>query len=306
MREAKVKDDVLLTVPEVLEALGDVSRRTFYRWRELGLAPAGLKLPNGEIRIWRSELLLWLESRRSDALEMEGGLRQAKHVWDFRSNEDLATAKATVPAGHKGWVEFRFDQKVEPRKLYWVHAPAAGKIFWRSVVVKTGVSHLTPVGCSAAQKLGKNRWEQQGTGWCLGVKVTPQSKPFGAENVIRGTHRPDLWTNIWISEARLPAHVELKWDGARKFNTVVLTFDTNTGRRENEPLFRYPDCVKDYDLEAFVGGGWKTVAAGRGNYFRRCTHRFERVESERLRLRVLATNGAAMARVYEIRVYDEG
>jgi predicted DNA-binding transcriptional regulator AlpA len=67
MRQAKVKDDVLLTVPEVLEALGDVSRRTFYRWRELGLAPAGLKLPNGEIRVWRSELMLWLESRREVA-----------------------------------------------------------------------------------------------------------------------------------------------------------------------------------------------------------------------------------------------
>ena len=99
--------------------------------------------------------------------------------------------------------------------------------------------------------------------------------------------------------------MELKWDAPKTFNTVLLTFDTNTGRRENEPLFRYPDCVKDYDVETFVRGEWKTVASGRGNYFRRCAHRFERVEAERLRLNVLATNGVAMARVYEIRVYDE-
>ena len=43
------------------------ARRTFYRWRELGNAPPGIKLPNGEIRIWRSEFLAWLERLREAA-----------------------------------------------------------------------------------------------------------------------------------------------------------------------------------------------------------------------------------------------
>ena len=59
--------DELLTVSQVLVELGGVSRRTFYRWRELGHAPAGIKLPNGEIRIWRSEFLSWLEKLRDAA-----------------------------------------------------------------------------------------------------------------------------------------------------------------------------------------------------------------------------------------------
>jgi predicted DNA-binding transcriptional regulator AlpA len=62
-----VKGDELLTVEQVLAELGGVSRRTFYRWRELGRAPAGLKLPNGEIRIWRSELTAWLDTLREAA-----------------------------------------------------------------------------------------------------------------------------------------------------------------------------------------------------------------------------------------------
>ncbi|GAA0222468.1 helix-turn-helix domain-containing protein [Actinomadura nitritigenes] len=52
--------DELLTVAQVLEELGGVSERTFYRWRELGKAPEALKLPNNELRIWRSELMRWL------------------------------------------------------------------------------------------------------------------------------------------------------------------------------------------------------------------------------------------------------
>ena len=59
--------DELLTVVQVLDELGEVSRRTFYRWRELGRAPVGIKLPNGEIRIWRSEFLAWLDTLREAA-----------------------------------------------------------------------------------------------------------------------------------------------------------------------------------------------------------------------------------------------
>lgn len=60
-------DDCLMTVPEVLEALNNVSRRTFYRWRELGVAPKCVRLPNGELRVWRSDLHAWLEEQREAA-----------------------------------------------------------------------------------------------------------------------------------------------------------------------------------------------------------------------------------------------
>ncbi|MFM9450383.1 MULTISPECIES: helix-turn-helix transcriptional regulator [Streptomyces] len=49
-----------MTVPQILAELGGVSRRTFYRWRELGQAPEAMKLPNGELRFWRSDFTAWL------------------------------------------------------------------------------------------------------------------------------------------------------------------------------------------------------------------------------------------------------
>lgn len=60
-------DDELMTVSDVLAALNNVSRRTFYRWRELGIAPACIRLPNGELRITRRDFRAWLEQRREAA-----------------------------------------------------------------------------------------------------------------------------------------------------------------------------------------------------------------------------------------------
>ncbi len=62
-----VADDDLMTVLEVLDVLKGVSRRTFYRWRELGTAPTCIRLPNGELRIVRSDLREWLNRHREAA-----------------------------------------------------------------------------------------------------------------------------------------------------------------------------------------------------------------------------------------------
>ncbi|MFF0795007.1 helix-turn-helix transcriptional regulator [Streptomyces spiralis] len=56
-----------MTVPEILAELKGISRRTFYRWRELGQAPRAFKLPNGELRVWRSDFTAWLNSRERTA-----------------------------------------------------------------------------------------------------------------------------------------------------------------------------------------------------------------------------------------------
>jgi len=53
-------NDELLSVAQITQEL-KISRRTFYRWRELHIAPPSLRLPNGEIRVFRSVLTQWLE-----------------------------------------------------------------------------------------------------------------------------------------------------------------------------------------------------------------------------------------------------
>ena len=55
--------DELLSVDQITQEL-KISRRTFYRWRELHIAPPSFRLPNGEIRVLRSVLTEWLEHLR--------------------------------------------------------------------------------------------------------------------------------------------------------------------------------------------------------------------------------------------------
>ncbi|MDQ0789215.1 AlpA family transcriptional regulator [Streptomyces sp. B3I8] len=66
-RDARTRSAELLTVRQVLDELGGISRRTFYRWRELRRAPACIRLPNGELRVRRDVLNDWLEERAEGA-----------------------------------------------------------------------------------------------------------------------------------------------------------------------------------------------------------------------------------------------
>lgn len=58
--------DELLTIPRVLDELG-VARSTWTRWCALGVAPRRIKLPNGTVRVRRSVLTAWIESREESA-----------------------------------------------------------------------------------------------------------------------------------------------------------------------------------------------------------------------------------------------
>lgn len=53
-----------LTIAEICADL-NVSRRTFYEWRAKGKAPKCIPLPNGELRVRRTEYERWLEAREA-------------------------------------------------------------------------------------------------------------------------------------------------------------------------------------------------------------------------------------------------
>jgi predicted DNA-binding transcriptional regulator AlpA len=55
-----------LTIADLCEELG-IARSTFYDWRAKGRAPRCIKLPNGDLRIRRTEFERWLTEHEDAA-----------------------------------------------------------------------------------------------------------------------------------------------------------------------------------------------------------------------------------------------
>jgi predicted DNA-binding transcriptional regulator AlpA len=56
----------LLTVTEVCDEL-QIAQSTFYEWRTKGTGPRCIKLPNSQLRVRRSDLIAWLDTREDAA-----------------------------------------------------------------------------------------------------------------------------------------------------------------------------------------------------------------------------------------------
>ena len=276
-----------------------------------------------------------IRSKRNSSIKIRLALRSAPHVWDFRSEKDLAVATAIVPAKYEGWVKFTLNIEVTPYKLYYIYTDSNKNIFWKGYQDSFNLPAQTPIGTTAARQpvkppyseypasyrelypdttiadlpgAGKDGfWEPLVWGRSLAMKIDPESYPFQAQNVNTGTNRPDQWTNIWISDHAkpLPAWLKLNWSSPQSFNTLQLTFDTNQNYRVTKPLYRYPECVKKYIVEYQSSGGWKQLIKIEDNYMRRKVHNFEPIRTDALRVRVLETNGVPNARIYEIRIYNK-
>ncbi|GMW02056.1 MAG: hypothetical protein AMXMBFR84_31920 [Candidatus Hydrogenedentota bacterium] len=271
-----------------------------------------LKMPLGQVvpvsgrRIDTIELLL--ENRTGQDVELVLDVHEAAHVWDFREGRHLGRATSTIKAGAPHWAKFSVNVAAKPNRLAFFQLEIAPGVFWKMHQESdTAPWSPCPVGVTAASRPGPSRWRPYTQGRNFTMRLTPDSRPFSASNAIRGANRPDQWTNLWISDpdAGLPAWLELQWPRPVTFNTVEITFDTNMNRRVLLPLFRYPECVKDYRVEIPEGLGWRSLAEAKDNYFRRRTHVFDTVKSGRLRIAVDATNGLPSARIYEVRVYHE-
>ncbi len=269
----------------------------------LGSRPAAL-MPVSAERVERVALFL---ANDGGPHRLTVSLLRARHVWDMTAldGEPLACAEATVPSGH-GWLDIDLGVAAGPG-LCWVLAEGHASVLWRhaaSAMPGMAVCHRRPDG---------TRWFTgggRGGGAALAVRVEPESRPFGAAQAINGRARPEDGANLWISdpEQPLPQWLEVTLPAPTRIDSAVLIFDTNLSRTNmtTPGLFRAPECVRDYVLEAEVDGYWQELATVTDNYHRRREHRFEAVVATTVRLTVTATNGDASARVYGLRLHDDG
>jgi hypothetical protein len=267
-------------------------------------APLAQIIPVGENGLAATQA--YLASRADETRTVVATLHPATHVWDLpavESGDPVATGTIEVPAGAEGWCEFAWDGADLPAGLYWLRLESQPDVVWRYTTE-------TIPGCPAARFANERWWFSPGPfgRWrTFAVRLSPDPAAYGAANVLSGVTRPGASTNLWRSDpaAGLPASLELDFGKAEETAGVQLVFDTDLSRNNRimGPFFRAPECVRDYELQAWIGGEWQTLHAERGNCQRRRVHSWSPVQTQRLRLVVQATHGVPEGRLYEIRAY---
>src|SRR5262249_13252342 len=109
---------------------------------------------------------------------------------------------------------------------------------------------------------------------------------------------------------------ELAWDRPQKLSTIQLIFDTGFQRELtltasdaiNKGIIRapQPETVRDYTI------AYRTAEQGplmdlvdiKRNHQRQNRLRFAPIEAQAIRIRVTATHGDPLARIFEVRCYS--
>jgi hypothetical protein len=152
-------------------------------------------------------------------------------------------------------------------------------------------------------------------GGTAALRLDPAPRLGEATNVANGFHRrfSRAPLNMWISdpEQGLPQELTLSWADEKAFDQIWLTFDNLPHSRHNAPWENgtqvLPYLVKAYELAYWdeATGTWQALVSEASNYNRFRRHPFPRIQTSKLRLRVLATHGTGeSARVYQVRVLD--
>lgn len=208
-----------------------------------------------------------------------------------------------VAPGEKQWVTWTLPAAIDmPREGYVRFDLLPNEdVFWH-------VAGAIEPGHVSAFEMAPGRMRRYSTGVTLALRVDPPQRCFAASNVTSGQTRPHRGTNLWRSDpaAALPQSLTLAWDVPQAISAVNLTFAGHLLREYHAyaPLYRDPQCMKDYEVQIEIDGNWKKLIEVHGNYQRQRRHVLDSpVTAKRMRVVVLATNGDPSAAIYEIRVY---
>jgi len=257
-------------------------------------APRAQLFPVSAGRVDAVEVLI--ESTLGCETTLKASLHWVAGYDDFAHTGPVATATGHVGSAARQWVTLEFHQPVKPRCLYFLVLQPVSGLAWVTTPEE-------PPGTQRAVAAADGKWRYLGERGTHCLRASPASRPFEPENVVDGFARPEGWPNLWVSDPAqpLPQSLTLDFGASRTIAAVYLTFDTNLNRLvEFGPA---PECVRDYVLLAEREGEWMELARVSGNHHRRRIHRFEPVQTAKLRLDILATHGVPTARVYEVRAY---
>ncbi|MGD7706507.1 FAD-dependent oxidoreductase [Microlunatus sp. Y2014] len=226
------------------------------------------------------------------------------------------TIEVPVSAGDKQWVAVDVDTEAgESGNLFLIIEAHPLLRAWLADRPVPGVVVFTRRVLASEQE-----WSEQFREWKpileqsgAVFRMVDPIDSFAPEHVIGGYARPyggpQMWASADLGTDPVP-ELQLSWDHAVTIGELQLVLDDDVQidlinlHRHRTPHEVMPTLVRDYDIEARFGEGWRSVAEVRGNRHRHNRHRLaEPITTDAVRLRVHATNGAEQAHVAAFRAY---
>ncbi|WP_218033971.1 FAD-dependent oxidoreductase [Paenibacillus koleovorans] len=300
--------------PQTTDATGGFRAR---QWTQLRLDPApeplnhrrGQWIAVGSAAIIE-QLSLCVSNDSDQPQTLHIKLVPVDHIWDYRVDTGSVISETIlhIPAlAQQQWIDWDLfldaGNGLQPGRYVRLDALANPHVHWHS-------SGTFLPGHPSAYEMGHGRMRRYSQdGATQSYRIKPAQSCFEPANVLSGVTRPHTYTNVWRSDSREPLSqwLQLDWVQPQTIREVHLTFPGHLLKEFHryEPLYRDPQCPKDYAIEAqSPDGAWHTLLQVTGNYQRHRLHPLPSpVSAQSLRIVIQATNGDASAAIYEVRCY---
>ncbi len=246
-------------------------------------------------------------------IKFKASLRYARDIWDFSSTRDIAKVQAIALKDGKQWLRFDFKAKGLSQGFYWIIVESQNpNASWLATneIVPGLVRGIWQTPESRMPELAPTYKTMRGT---FVFRLSPDSYPFSADNIINGVARCERWTNMWMSKPigkKSAEWIKLNWNKPKRISEIHIKFD---GQFDSniiwpEPLGVFgcqslPAIVKQYEIQIQVDTEWKTIIFEDNNYHYMRVHKVSPVETDSLRVLIHKTNSVKQARIFEIRIY---
>lgn len=150
------------------------------------------------------------------------------------------------------------------------------------------------------------------------VTASDQTSEGPAESVIDGVNRnvEDGKSHQWQApmSGKQP-WIQLNWTSPQNINTIELTFDTGLHRflrisgqasvMKGQVRGPQPETISDYKIEGLLNGTVVHTEFVSDNYYRKVSHKIDDMRINALRITVIKNHGDELARLFEVRCYNE-
>ncbi|PYI52963.1 FAD-dependent oxidoreductase [Paenibacillus flagellatus] len=298
------------------------------------LAALGVERAGGERhRLARDAALLFPVEPRLDGIELlidaDAATTVNVELWDTGRKENYvphtlrAKASASVRPGEKQWVRFGLTwEPGEPQNAFVVvKANAAVQLHHAAEPLSGVLIFFKGEEPQVPVNLEEKKPDQPIVLWRMNRKARqpfcfradPSTSAYAPDKAVNGYHRPYGGPQQWMSAPMRDGAEEwlqLEWDRPSKLAELHLTFNDDVNEdlinlhHHRTPFEIVPELVRNYRVEARVGGEWRTLLRETGNRKRKRVHRLaEPVEADRLKVVVEETNGSRYAEIVEVRAY---